>query len=1204
MTRRLTGQSRIQLAAAILSSLSLSVLIATVFSTTPARAERLSDHTAHLGRDTTPSIQAAPSANLVCTPLQEDDGTFENAYGWNFGDVAPPNLGAFAKHFASPFPGSTVLLCEVSFFFTTVPAFPQGAAHYDAIVYAHDTVNGRPGAEILRIADIDPGPVGIFPVHTQHVVDFGGATVPGEFWIAFWPRWSGAELQWFLSADENGVVPSPVDHTIATATGGAWIPVNTNGHGFENSRNVGIRCQVRDAQGLDPETPIGHEEPRNITSGPYSNPGGTPVTVFTTTVSEPGAAWIRIHCDLFDIGPDDYVRFTSVLDGDTYRILGRHATEAPGEYYSYPLNGDQVTVEIVAAPGGGPHSGIHIDWIDVGDVPFPLDTICGPTDDRAASADPRVARMKVKKNGRTYVCTSFLISDNGCFLTAGHCLDGVDLSKPGNVVTQFNTPASTSSGATQNPPAADQFKMDADVPPCFSNGGKGDDYGVYKAAPNEKSGESAGSGREPFPLKTSAPAVGDPATVTGHGADDGAANFTQQSHTGTVTGVAGNTIGHNADTRGGNSGSPITNASGGVAGIHTHGGCDESGGSNSGTLITHPGLQDCIDQVCTKGCLLPPNYLDTFDSIAHVTVLIPSLGLSTTVALSGMTAVQREDPLRFGNLFTIPTEIVELDLTGISCLGPLTLTQSPGRPSLGRMDQLSQGSCYPLGAFFDVFFVLSVNGLSLHNESPLHMSVPGGVNSIPPYDALFMSPGPVTLVNEQGQPVGTLLAADHTPRPPHDCFQSNVFINTNMGPIQAQGPVEVVRRASFFDGSTQQWMAETEMLAMNLIGDSPLGHVRIREAPTRQSLGRIVYSDYETFPATSFFDVFVEIDIGTQTICNPIPVHMVATIHALPPTGDPFQSQGPPVPLVDCQTQIPVATMLNVVHMPLGPFACATVPPPGDDHFCSTAAVQVDLGQGPFTVGDLSGPTTVRRGPPLTLPDGRIEIPIEMLQLELTSMSSPLGVHLNPLRPTVGRASQLQNGPLYPLDSFFDVFVVIESPFGPLHNQDPLRMSAPITSIPPGPSPPFQSQSPVQLYDESNIPRGVLLAATHTPGTPYTTDCAVPFDCRPLPGGVDEPPAAPAVAATALHAGIPNPFSGATAIGFDLRTGGPTELRIYDIAGRLVKTLAAGELTGQTRHVAVWDGTDREGRSVGSGIYFARLDAEGATLTQKLILIR
>jgi V8-like Glu-specific endopeptidase len=1198
MTCRLTGWSRILLALAILHSLSALCLA------TPLHAERISDHTAGIARTAAPAVSTAPSANLICTPLQEDDGSFENAYGWNFGDVAPPNRGAFAKHFTSPFPGSTVLLCETSFFFTTIPAYPQGAAHYDAIVYAHDTVNGRPGAEIMRISDIDPGPVGIFPVHTQHVVDFGGATVPSEFWIAFWPRWAGAELQWFLSADENGAAPTPPDHTIATATGGVWVPVNAPGYGFENNRNVGIRCQVRDAQGLDPETPIGHEEPRNIASGPYSNPGPNPATVFTTTVAEPGAAWIRIHFDLFAIGPDDYVRFTSMLDGETYRILGRHATEAPGEYYSYPLNGGAVTVELVAAPGSGPHPGIHIDWIDVGDLPLPLDSICGPTDDRTASSDPRVARMKVKKGDKTYVCTAFLISDNGCFLTAGHCLDGADLTKAGSVVTQFNTPASTSGGATQNPPAADQFKLDTDHPPCFSNGGKGDDYGVFKAAPNEKSGENPGSGREPFPLKSSAPAVGDSARVTGHGADDGAANFTQQTHGGTVTGVNGNTVSHNADTRGGNSGSPIINASGGVSGIHTHGGCDESGGSNSGTAITHPGLQACIEQVCAKGCLLLPRRRDDFDSGALVSVTIPSLGVTTAVALSGMTSVQRADPLRFGDLYTIPTEIVAMNLTGVSCLGPLTLAQAANRPSLGRLDQIDPADCYPLDAYFDVFFVLTVNGLTLHNESPLHMSVPGGVNSIPPYGATFVSSGPVQLMNEQGQPVGTLLAADHTPRPPHDCFQSSVFIHTDRGLIQAQGPVEVVRGAARFDGPTQQWTVETEMIAMNLIGDSPLGPVRIREAPTRHSLGRILYPDYETFPATAFFDVFVEIEVGTQTLCNQVPMQMVATIHALPPTGDPFQSQGPPVPLVDCQMQVPVATMLNVLHMPQEPFACATAPPPGDDHFCSMAAVQVDLGQGPFTVGDLSGPTTVRRGSPLTLSDGRIEIPIEMIQLDLTSLSSPLGVHLNPQVPSLGRASQIENGPLYPLDSFFDVFVVIESPFGQLHNNEPLRMRAPITSIPPGPMPPFQSQNPVQLYDAQNVPRGILLGATHTPGTPYTTDCAVPFDCRPLPGGVEEPPAAPPVLVTALHAAIPNPFSGGTALGFDLRSGGQATLRIYDLAGRLVATLADGEFPAQTRHVAVWDGTDREGRPAGSGIYFARLDAEGVTRTQKLVLLR
>src|SRR5690606_2557474 len=64
---------------------------------------------------------------------------------------------------------------------------------------------------------------------------------------------------------------------------------------------------------------------------------------------------------------------------------------------------------------------------------------------------------------------------------------------------------------------------------------------------------------------------------------------------------------YQADTTGGNSGSPVIDDSTGLAiGIHTHGGCTSSSGANAGTAIEHPALQAALADPKGVCCLTPP----------------------------------------------------------------------------------------------------------------------------------------------------------------------------------------------------------------------------------------------------------------------------------------------------------------------------------------------------------------------------------------------------------------------------------------------------------------------------------------------------------------------------------------------------------------------------------------------------------------------
>jgi len=82
-----------------------------------------------------------------------------------------------------------------------------------------------------------------------------------------------------------------------------------------------------------------------------------------------------------------------------------------------------------------------------------------------------------------------------------------------------------------------------------------------------------------------------------------------------------------------------------------------------------------------------------------------------------------------------------------------------------------------------------------------------------------------------------------------------------------------------------------------------------------------------------------------------------------------------------------------------------------------------------------------------------------------------------------------------------------------------------------------------------------------------------------------------------------NPSPGSASLTFALPTTGFVELDLYDIRGRLVRSLLREELAGGA-HEAAWDGTSRSGTAAASGVYFAALRHKGATVTTKLILLR
>mgnify|MGYP000748816402 CR=1 FL=1 len=68
----------------------------------------------------------------------------------------------------------------------------------------------------------------------------------------------------------------------------------------------------------------------------------------------------------------------------------------------------------------------------------------------------------------------------------------------------------------------------------------------------------------------------------------------------------------------------------------------------------------------------------------------------------------------------------------------------------------------------------------------------------------------------------------------------------------------------------------------------------------------------------------------------------------------------------------------------------------------------------------------------------------------------------------------------------------------------------------------------------------------------------------------------------------PNPFNSKVIISFKMTKGGEADIGIYDINGRLVKTILKGGKLEKGMHKFSWDATDNSGRRVSSGVYYVK----------------
>ena len=90
---------------------------------------------------------------------------------------------------------------------------------------------------------------------------------------------------------------------------------------------------------------------------------------------------------------------------------------------------------------------------------------------------------------------------------------------------------------------------------------------------------------------------------------------------------------------------------------------------------------------------------------------------------------------------------------------------------------------------------------------------------------------------------------------------------------------------------------------------------------------------------------------------------------------------------------------------------------------------------------------------------------------------------------------------------------------------------------------------------------------------------------------------------TALRGIYPNPANPRLSIAFTVAERDHIRIRIYDVAGRLVRELL-NEERGAGAYDVQWDGTDGQGRAVSSGVYPVRLSSSQSVDTDRAVIVR
>jgi len=360
------------------------------------------------------------------------------------------------------------------------------------------------------------------------------------------------------------------------------------------------------------------------------------------------------------------------------------------------------------------------------------------------------------------------------------------------------------------------------------------------------------------------------------------------------------------------------------------------------------------------------------------------------------------------------------------------------------------------------------------------------------------------------------------PDPGTDCVDTRLNAQVDIPPlgvfnqtVTATGPTMIQRGAAFpvlggnccaggqgcasdadcglDDTCCLQSAIATEIRSMELTGNSPtFGNFIIRESPTLLSGGQsISQHPTSTYAIDSFFDVFVEIQVQALPIplSNQQPVHVTGSgstglpgIANIPPDPN-SHFRSPPGQTYALQ---PTGAIRNIDHIILPPEDWTPPPPNGDDCFDSVIHLRITI-YNPFCQEDLYIPSEFRmmRDNPQSVAVG-IELIDTLIAKGLIDTNSgcvgPILGQVSGGQVSDGQVKGLTADEFFPADSFFDVFLDLDTGIGPL-TAGPAHMTTSVNNLPPdGGEIYYGPGTVIPLYASNGIQIGEILEVSHEVG--------------------------------------------------------------------------------------------------------------------------
>jgi hypothetical protein len=264
----------------------------------------------------------------------------------------------------------------------------------------------------------------------------------------------------------------------------------------------------------------------------------------------------------------------------------------------------------------------------------------------------------------------------------------------------------------------------------------------------------------------------------------------------------------------------------------------------------------------------------------------------------------------------------------------------------------------------------------------------------------------------------------------------------------------LIKRGAPRVGTNGRRVVDTEILSLDLSGTvAGLGSIRIAKTfdPAYPSRGMVqARSNKHDFPADSFFDVFMLWRTPQGIMLSEKVLRMTGKTTSLP-SFDAYSAAK------DTNVNLLFPTnngTLNVgkvtgFSLKLGALLPDAPLLAGTDCLASTATMEVEFTDGSRETVLLAGSTTVKRSDPSDLDaDGKWDIKTEIVAMELFGNSptlfGPVTLTNNPTGNSVGGTRQRTSGGNFPADSFFDVFLLVQSSFGTIGlNNAAARLTAP-----------------------------------------------------------------------------------------------------------------------------------------------------------------